>query len=406
MNETTTISNNIEQDRTLCLDDTSIAFKHLSNEALKKENFLFRVFQSKFLVRTGSKFAMWTVNMPFVKKIIKNTIFNHFCGGETIDEVLIAMNTMNKRKVKAVLDYAAEGQEEEESFELVKNEIIRNIRLSKTDDSISFISLKLTGIANKDVLLKINDNISLDASESLSFQRTEHRLNEICKNAHDCNVVLYIDAEESWIQKPIDDMTLHMMRIYNKRRAIVFNTFQMYRTDRLNVIQDNINEAISGDFFAGIKIVRGAYLEKEREEAKKRGLPSPVFNTKEETDKNFDDAIRLSISYIDVLDFCLATHNENSTMLLADLMKTKKIDRHSHKVFFSQLYGMSDNITYNLAEAGYNVSKYLPYGNVETAIPYLIRRAEENSSISGQLSRELLYTENELTRRKQNNTAN
>jgi proline dehydrogenase len=401
MNSSTTIDPLQRVETSLDLDNTSVAYKRLSNEDLKKENLLFRIFQSRFLVKFGSALALWMVNFPIVKKIIKNTIFKHFCGGENISEVLTTMNQMDRLHVKAVLDYAAEGQEEEESFELVKNEIIRNIQLSKTDDSVSFISLKVTGIANKEVLNKLNKKQELTPEERISWERTISRLDEICKTTAECKVVLYVDAEESWIQHPIDEITLEMMRKYNKSRALIFNTYQMYRTDRLQAIQEDINAAISEDFFAGIKIVRGAYLEKEREEARKNGYPSPVFDTKPDTDKNFNDAIRLCMSYIDVLDFCLATHNEASTLLLIELMSTKKINKNSHKVFFSQLYGMSDNITYNLADAGYNVSKYLPYGNVETAIPYLIRRAEENSSISGQLSRELQYTEREITRRKQ-----
>ncbi|MBK0402400.1 proline dehydrogenase family protein [Adhaeribacter sp. BT258] len=376
------------------------AFAHKSDHELRLAYWLFRVVNNPALMKLSTTAAKWSLAMGLpVKSLLKGTIYRHFCGGETVNDALPVIDKLHNYQVSTVLDYAAEAEVTEAGFEHVKNQILNNISLAKNTPGIGYISVKMTGLGSPEIFEKVTAGKKLNEAEDFSLEKTFYRLHEICKRASEAGISVYIDAEESWIQKPIDDMAEKMMRMYNQERTVVYNTLQMYRTDRLAYLKDFIHRMEDRPGLLGIKLVRGAYWEKERERAAQKGQPSPVFDTKEGTDKSFDDAILLCLRHLPKVHLCIATHNQKSTELLVSEITKSNIRFHHKVLHFSQLYGMSDNLTFALAKAGFSASKYLPYGEVKKAMPYLMRRAEENTAIAGQMSRELNLLEAEMKRR-------
>lgn len=382
-------------------NDIEIAFRGKSNNDLHEMHLLFKVMNSPSLVGLGKKLIniAFAIHFP-VEWIVKRTIYKHFCGGVSILESSKLIDKLDKRNVGTILDYAVEGEESEEMFDNTCQELLNVITFSHKNKKTPFSAFKLTGIGSFDLMVKISNNETLNKAETDSYKRLLKRVDDICNLSCELDVPVLIDSEQSWIQPMLDDLILDMMRKYNKERAIVQNTYQMYRHDRVAVIKQHHAIAKAEGFYLGLKIVRGAYMEAERKRAKDMGYPSPIQPNKEATDRDFDDIIRYFVDNVDTISFMVATHNEKSSHLLASLIEEHGLPRNHPHIYFSQLYGMSDHLTYNLAEGRYNVVKYVPYGKVKTMIPYLIRRAEENSSVSGQSSRELLLIEQELKRRK------
>ncbi|MDX5422405.1 MAG: proline dehydrogenase family protein [Hymenobacteraceae bacterium] len=371
-----------------------------SDNELKLAYWLFNMMGKPALVKAGGLATIWALKLGLpIKGLIRSTIYRHFCGGETVEEAQKVVDKLSAARVHTVLDYAAEAQNTEAGFDAVQDEILRNIETARETKAFSFISIKLTGIGCNDVFEKLHNQEGLTPEEQSAFERTERRLDSICKATADAGMTVYIDAEECWLQAPMDELAEKMMRRYNTQRAVVYNTLQMYRTDRVAYLRACLERFKGEQVTLGIKLVRGAYLEKEQERASEFGYPCPVFTKKEDTDRSFNQAIDICLEHLDRLEVCAATHNEESITYLTRRIQEDPIEDHLQRIHFSQLYGMSDNLTYNLADAGYNVSKYLPYGEVATAIPYLIRRAEENTSIGGQMSRELALLEQEMQRR-------
>jgi proline dehydrogenase len=334
--------------------------------------------------------------------VIKRTIFKQFCGGENLKEATKEVANLQRSNIGSILDYSVEGGNNEKDFERTKKEILKIILLAENNPAIPYTSLKVTGIMDPMILELRSEGKILTTEEKDRYAKGKSRIEEICQQAYYSKVPVYFDAEESWIQKEIDSLAESMMKEFNTASAIVLTTLQMYRKDRLTYLADLISKARKEKFFAGIKLVRGAYLEKENARAEHFGYPSPIQDSKLNTDEDFDKAVSICLDNIDLITLCAGTHNEKSTMHLLNEMKEKGIANDHPNVYFSQLFGMSDNITYNLADANYNVTKYLPYGPVRSVIPYLIRRANENTAIAGQMSRELQLISEERQRRSQN----
>ncbi len=381
-------------------NDTEIAFSDKSNNDLREMHLLFKVMNNPLWVNVGKKLVniAFTIHLP-IEWIVKRTIYKHFCGGVSITDSSKLIDKLDKRHVGTILDYAVEGEENEELFDATCKELLNVIIFSHKNKKTPFSAFKISGIGSFDLMAKVSNNEPLNESESKSYKLILNRVDDICKLSYELDVPVLIDAEETWIQPFLDGVILEMMRKYNKEKAIVQNTYQMYRHDRVGVIKQHHAIAKAEGFYLGLKIVRGAYMEKERERAKAMDYPSPIQLNKEATDKDFNDIIRYFVDNVDTISFMVATHNEVSSRLLATLIEEHNLPRNHPHVYFSQLYGMSDHLTYNLAEGGYNVVKYVPYGKVKTMLPYLIRRAEENSSVKGQSSRELLLIKHELKRR-------
>ena len=336
-----------------------------------------------------------------IKGTIKRTIFSQFCGGESIQESIDTSTRLAEFGVDTILDYSIEGKVSDEDFDATVDEIIATIQEGKRNENIPFAVFKVTGIGRFDLLNKANPGIEhLNEVDRKTYNELVNRVDLICKAAHEASQPLFIDAEESWIQDSIDRIATDMMRRYNKEKAIVFNTLQMYRHDRLEYFRKEIVAAKNESYFLGVKIVRGAYMEKERDRAEEMGYPSPIQPDKAATDRDFDLALDLAIHHIDMVSICAGSHNEESSMLLTKLMKEHNIDKSNSSVYFAQLLGMSDHISFNLAYEGYKVAKYVPYGPVKEVMPYLIRRAEENTSVAGQTGRELSLINKERKRRK------
>ncbi len=379
----------------------NLAFAHKSDHELRLGYWLFRLVAHPGLMRMGTCLARWAVKSSLpLKFMVRNTIFKLFCGGESVQEALKVIKKMEESNVHTVLDYAAEGEESEAGFENVKNQILQNIGIGKEEKGIGAISVKLSGLGYPAIYEKMAQRQELEQEEKEAFQRTGLRLEAICREAASAGILVYLDAEESWLQEPMDALAEQMMSLFNKEKAIVFNTLQMYRTDRLSYLQELIARTSAESFHLGIKLVRGAYWEKESKRAFEEGLPSPVFETKEETDYAYNEAILLCLAHLPKVQLCIATHNQASTELLVKEILHRGIQQQADFLYFSQLYGMSDNLSYALGKAGFNVSKYLPYGAVEKALPYLIRRAEENTAIAGQMGRELQLLQAERARRR------
>lgn len=382
-------------------DNTEKAFIAKDTRELRRSLWLFKLMGSTSLVKILSKLTLFAIKVGLpVRTPIKATIFKQFCGGESIEESNAVVNRLSRSQIGSILDYSVEGKDNEEDFENTKKEILKIISVAKGNPAIPYTSVKLTGIARFGLLEKLNVRNKLTKEEEEELIILKKRLAEISSYATRSAVPIYIDAEESWIQDAIDMLTEEMMEMNNKKSAIVLTTLQMYRWDRIEYLQKLIHKARNNNFSIGIKLVRGAYMEKENLRAAEMGYKSPIQMSKEKTDSDFDKAVDVCLENIDIITLCAGTHNEASTMHLVKKMKDLNIPNNHPHVYFSQLYGMSDHITYNLAEAGYNVTKYLPYGPVKSVIPYLIRRAAENTAIAGQMSRELRLIIEEEKRRQ------
>lgn len=384
----------------LNFDNTEIAFKQKSNADLNKAYWLFKAIGSNFLTKVGPPITNFLLNigMP-VKGIIKATIFQQFCGGETIQECNHTIEQLNKGKVGTILDYSVEGEEEEVVFDATCEEIIRTIQRADGDQRIPITVFKITGIGRFAILEKLDAKQVLTNEERQEFERVKSRCNKICQAAFDKGVPIMIDAEESWIQDTIDALALDMMRAFNKGRLIVYNTYQMYRHDKLADMKADHLIAKETGFILGVKMVRGAYMEKERARALEMGYPSPIQPDKEASDRDYNASLDYCVNHINEIGIVCGTHNEESCRRLASLMEEKEIAKNHPHVYFAQLLGMSDNLSFNLADAGYNVAKYVPYGPVEAVMPYLFRRAQENTSVAGQTGRELKLIQKEKARR-------
>ncbi|SFG46563.1 proline dehydrogenase family protein [Pontibacter chinhatensis] len=382
-------------------NNLQVTFCNKTDKEIKLAYWLFGMMGKPALVAAGGAAAQLALKLKLpVKGLIRNTIYKHFCGGETVQEAQQVVQKLAAARIQTVLDYAAEAQSTEAGFDMVRDEVLQNIIIGRETKSFSLISVKLTGIGSSNIFRKLHLRQELTPEEQADFARTQQRLDDICQAATEANITVYLDAEESWLQNPMDELAEEMMRRYNTKRAVVFNTLQMYRTDRIDYLKSCLRRFEGEPVIVGIKIVRGAYLEKEQLRAKQQGYPCPVFTRKSDTDKSFNQAIDICLEHLHRVEFCAATHNEQSTSYLTSRIQEDSIRPYRHRIHFSQLYGMSDNLTYNLAAAGYNASKYLPYGEVATALPYLIRRAEENTSIAGQMGRELSLLQQEIKRRK------
>ena len=385
----------------LSFEDTKIAFASKDNFQLKKSYWIFATMNQNWLVNLGTFFIKLFLFLHFpIKKVIKSTIFAQFCGGETIEGCESTIQELEKAKIGTILDYSVEGEESEKSFQKTKDEILKTIRKSANNPAIPFAVFKVTGIFKAELLEKAQSDAALTEEEQSLFDHSKDLLIEICDLAHELNVRLFIDAEESWIQTTIDRLTYEMMAKYNQNTAIIYNTFQMYRHDMLANLKEAITSAEKKNYCLGVKLVRGAYLEKERQKAHDDEYSEPLHKDKAHTDQDFNLGMLACLNNIDRVHFCIGTHNEYSCQLLAEEMAKQQIPHNHPNIYFAQLLGMSDNISYNLAASGYNVAKYVPYGPVESVMPYLFRRAEENSSIAGQTSREYTLLQNEVKRRK------
>ncbi len=382
--------------------NTEIAFARKSNKELSKSRRLFSVMGKSWLVNLMSPLGLFAIKykLPFAKTIIKKTIFSQFIGGTTLEEAQPSINTLYENKCSTFLDYGIEGKESEEDFERTKNENLRAVAFAASNQSVPIVTVKVTGLTTTEVVEKFSANQPTSEEGRIAYEKALERLDAICGLAHQQGVAIYIDAEESWTQDCIDHMVEQMMIKYNEERAVVYNTFQMYRKDRLQFLKNSHQKALIDGYILGAKLVRGAYMVKERTHAEVNNYPSPIHDTKADTDKSFNDGLRYCIQHIESIACCNASHNAESNHLFACLVADQQIPKNHSHVNFCQLYGMSDNITFNLAAAGYNAAKYVPYGPVEEVIPYLIRRAQENSSVTGDMSRELRMISNEVKRRK------
>jgi len=401
----------------ISFDDTQVAFAYKTDAQLKKAHFLFSSMGKPWLVNLGLKITPYAIkwHVPFTKTVIRNTIFQQFVGGETLNETAKAADKLEEYKVQAILDYGVEGKEGEDSFEQARDEFKKVIAYAATQANIPFMSIKVTGFARFALLEKLDNSMhtaegtlmkrylqaveTLDAPEKEEWHRVRLRMLHICEEAAAKKIGVLVDAEETWIQDPVDALTILMMDTFNKGKAVVYNTIQLYRHDRLAFLKDSCAAAAERNFILGAKLVRGAYMEKERERAATMNYPSPIQASKEATDKDYNAAVAFCVEQIHQVAFIVASHNEYSNLFATQLLDHDGLP-HSHPhVHFSQLYGMSDNITFNLAKSGCSVSKYLPFGPINDVVPYLMRRAQENSSVAGQTGRELALIKKEMRRR-------
>lgn len=386
----------------ISFDNTEIAFSGKTDSDLQWSYRLFKMIGKPWLVKSGAiatRFAL-AIHLP-VKGAVKKTIFKQFCGGESIAECESKIQDLSRFQIGTILDYSVEGKTSDEALDHARDEIIATIRKAKGDSRIPFSVFKVTGLARTELLEKWNpENATLNETEQKELEAVKARVDAICQAAYDANVPVFIDAEDSWYQDGIDRLANAMMRKYNTQTVIVYNTLQMYRHDRLEFLKKTHRETTEGNYLAGIKLVRGAYMEKERERAAEKGYRDPIQPDKASTDRDYDAALEYMAKNLDRFAICAGTHNEKSSAFLVELMQKLNISKNDKRIFFAQLLGMSDHISFNLAHAGYNVAKYVPYGPVREVLPYLIRRAQENTSVAGQMGRELSLIVKEKSRRK------
>lgn len=381
-------------------NDTKTAFVLKSDTQLKKAYWLFRLVASKSLVGLGKKASNMAIKLGLpIRTIVKQTVYDQFVGGETIEECESIIDKLHQQNVYSLLDFAVEGKESEADFDACKDEIIQTVKYGAEHKAVPFAVFKVTGVAKFALLEKYSAGQPFNEIESRAWTRAKNRIEEICYTANKYGLRIMIDAEESWIQGAIDEITVEMMERFNTENVMVINTLQMYRNDRIDYMQESLATAKQKGFKYGAKLVRGAYMEKERERAAEMSYPDPIHKTKADSDKSYDEGIRLMMDNIEDSLLVAGSHNEESARLLSDQIKQKGLESNDSRIWFSQLYGMSDNLSFNLAKEGYNVVKYLPFGPVNETLPYLIRRAEENSSASGQSGRELSLIQAELKRR-------
>ena len=384
----------------LDFDNTEIAFKGKTDTELKASYRLFKLMSNNLLAKVGPSITQSALKMGLpVTALIKKTLFKQFCGGETIDECETTIEALAKAYVGTILDYSVEGALNSSAYTHTAEEIVRTITRAKDDPRIPFAVFKPSGIARFKLLEKVSSGKTLDNAEQVEWFKVKGRVNHICKTAYDMDVPLMIDAEESWIQPAVDNLALEMMRMYNRDKAIVYNTYQLYREGMLSSLQSHYYRSQSEGFILGAKLVRGAYMDKERARAARLNYPSPIQEDKDATDKAYNDALEFCVENINDLAIVAGTHNEASCMILAELMKKQQLPEDHPHIYFAQLLGMSDNLSFNLSFFGYNVVKYVPYGPVKQVLPYLFRRAEENTAIAGHMGRELSLLAAERKRR-------
>ncbi|MDQ3374470.1 MAG: proline dehydrogenase family protein [Acidobacteriota bacterium] len=381
--------------------DTKTAFADKSNQDLKRKYWLFKMLNSSVVTNLGTKLTelAFKLKLP-IKGLVKKTVFSQFCGGETIEECEATIQGLGKSQIGTVLDYSIEGKASETVFESTKNEIYRTVTRAREDLDIPFAVFKVTGVARFEILEKIGIEKELLKGEAAEWERAKARVYEICSHAHSLEQPVFVDAEESWIHDAIDALVTEMMQEFNLEKPIIFNTIQLYRRDRLEYLKESHRKAKSDGYILAVKLVRGAYMEKERARAEEMGYLSPIHSDKQSVDRDFDLAVAYCLENIEEIAFVAGTHNESSVQKLAQSMEQKNIPHNHPNVYFSQLYGMGDNLSYILADNNFNVSKYVPYGPVKDTVPYLIRRAKENTSVTGQMSRELDLLSKELKRRR------
>lgn len=382
-------------------ENTATAFALKTDSELERAYFLFKMIANEPLVRIGTAMTNFAIKAKLpVEGLIRATVFDQFCGGISEEDCMPIVDKMNNKGVRSVLDYSVEGQEGDDPFDSALEKILKILDFVKEKDAIPFAVFKPTGFGRFALYEKVSSGIELTIEEEKEWQRVISRFDSVCKKAYDLDVSLLIDSEESWMQNAADNLVADLMRTYNKKKAVVFNTLQMYRWDRLAYLNKLHKEAISEGFFIGMKVVRGAYMEKENDRAIEKGYPNPICSSKLETDENFDTAIAYIVSNIETISLFAGTHNEQSSYRLMQLLNEASLANNDTRIWFGQLFGMSDHISFNLASMGYNVAKYLPFGPVRDVMPYLIRRAEENTSVAGQTTRELLLLKKEKKRRK------
>ena len=402
----------------ISFENTEYAFAYKSDAELKKANFLFGFMGKPWLVNTALNLTPLAIkwHLPLTNTLIRKTIFKQFVGGETLAETAKVADKLEAYKVQVILDYGVEGKEGEANFEHARDEFKRVIDYAATQPNIPFMSIKVTGFARFSLLEKLDTAMHngsgtlmkrylhavemLPDAEKEEWHKVRLRMQQLCEVADKKNIGILIDAEETWIQDPVDALVMLMMDVFNKKKAVIYNTIQLYRHDRLQFLKDSHTAAVERNFIFGIKLVRGAYMEKERNRATAMNYPSPIQTDKESCDRDFDASVAFCIEHLDKISVVVASHNENSNLYTTMLLDKKELPHNHPHVHFSQLYGMSDNITFNLAKSGCSVSKYLPFGPIKDVIPYLMRRAQENSSVSGQTGRELGLIKKELQRRK------
>ena len=382
-------------------DDTQVAFAGKDDAELSKAAWLFRIMSNSTIVDIGSHITNLAIQIGLpVNTILKSTIFEHFCGGESLGETEPMVDALAQHRVSTILDYGVEAKETQEEFDANLEEQLRCIRFADANASVPYVSCKITGYAPFDLLEKINSGATLSPDEEAAEARMNERLTRICEAAAQQDVAVYMDAEESWIQDAIDRVVEDLMARFNREKPSVFNTIQLYRHDKLAYLEASHARAKAGGYTLGVKLVRGAYMEKERARAQAHGTTCPIHETKEGVDTDFDAGLIYCLDHIEDIAFCAATHNEESCQLLVTAAQARGVSLDHPHIHFAQLYGMSDHITFNLARSGFNASKYVPYGPVRDVVPYLIRRAQENRSVSGQVGRELGLILAEIDRRK------
>lgn len=386
-------------------NNTELAFKSKSDKELNAALWLFRAVASPFLANFGPKMLNFAfeMNLPFAESIAKKTLFNQFCGGTSIADTRSSSEKMFRYGVKTILDYSVEGEKNEASFEATCEEIIQTLIHGGKTESVAFTACKLTGLAKFDLLAKIQANVQLTPIEVVEWEKVKERVDRICRASVENKTPVFIDAEESWIQDSIDMLAESMMEKYNTDFPYIYTTLQLYRHDRIAYLRELIRKSENKNYMLGVKLVRGAYLEKETARAIEFSYLNPIQPTKEATDRDYDFAIELCLENIERVAFCAGTHNEKSSLKLAEMMREKMLPQNHPHILFAQLLGMSDHLSYNLSAHGFNAAKYLPYGPVKSVMPYLIRRANENTSIAGQSGRELVLLKQEVSRRKNKN---
>lgn len=391
-----------EPESFLNFDNTEIAFSYKSDSELKRLRWLFSLMNNAGLVKMGSLFSPLALKLklPFVRSAIKATIFKQFVGGESLMDTQKNIDLLYKYNTLTILDYGAESKTKDDELDAVMLETINAIELAASNNSVPAISTKLTGLAPNELLVKMQSDKPLSIAELEQREKLHLRIDNICKKAHDLKVGVMIDAEESWMQISIDSIVDQMMQEYNKNNVIVYNTYQLYRHDKLDDLKTAFQKGQDNGYRIGAKLVRGAYMEKERNYAKENNISSVINTNKEATDRCYNDALAFAVENYKMMASVCASHNVESNLFQAQLIEEKGIDKSHPHLNFCQLFGMSDNITFNLAQSGYNVAKYLPYGPLDEVIPYLIRRARENTSITGDMSRELNFITKEIKRRK------
>ncbi len=385
----------------ISFENTEIAFRYKTDNDLKRARLLFGTIANPGLVKIGKSLTYLALNLHLpIAWAIKPTLYKHFVGGETLDECEKTVKLLSKYQVKSILDYSVEGGKDQETMQRTLDETLRSVVHAGKHPDIPFSVFKPTAFASQQVLTSASENTDIGSSTNKAIQFFIQSVEQLCKTAFENDIPIMIDAEDSWYQPFVDQVVTGMMEKYNKQKAIVYNTLQMYRTDRLEFLKESLRKAEKGNYFLGIKFVRGAYMEKERLRASEKGYSSPIQPDKAATDRNYDEGIAFSVAHLDRISVFNGSHNENSNRLLTELMEKHGLARNDNRIWFSQLYGMSDHISFNLASEGYNVTKYIPYGPVRNILPYLLRRAEENTSIAGQTGRELILLKQEQKRRQ------